>query len=166
MSTYETYPAGAMDVRGQAVPVTVDDGGNWIAEFDGTNYSADTKELLRAKLMKLTARKSVRVNVPFTAFHPGSGPGGVYRVRHGSGTGIHQGTGKVLVSWDQGGSDQLSGHAGGVLRRLDAAEAAEWEQLIDAKRQAERALREFEASRKLYLGGAVEKAIQTELGAG
>jgi len=154
----DEYPAGTVEVRGQQIPVRVDDRGWWIADWDGSPQHSETKEGLRSKLQTLSKRKAVRVEVPFTTLRYGhvGGP----RVCHGNAVGLHAGNGNLLIEWRDGTKEQDTRRSSReTLRRLTNEEGKEWLDLTEKRRDAVNALENFEKPRRVDLRTATEKAI-------
>src|SRR5690242_1147355 len=89
-----------MKVRDQEFEVTVkvnhDGRGAWF-ELDtggGRTLTSQTWEGLYKNAMTATKRPSIQVSVPVLEYMPRLG-----RFREGTATGLHQGTGRVLVTW-------------------------------------------------------------------
>jgi hypothetical protein len=156
------YPAGEVELRaGARHPVAVDDTGRWVASMGERLFTAATRDALRDQLMRATARKAVKVAVPFTMLMPPRFRATEKIVRHGTATGVHQGTGSVLVTWENGSKEQLNAYSATTLREMSPEEEAQWLELDRASRDARRALDDFEGSRRLRLRDEVNEAVET-----
>lgn len=153
------YPAGTIDVRGTLYPVTVDDRGTWICDAGGTKHHAGTKDALRDAVMTATLRKAAKIEIPFCKIDWSRTFG--WQVHHGTVTGIHQGTGNLLVTWDNGRKEQLRGYTGTVtLRPLTPEEEQRWAELCETKRTWSNALADFEAEHNFSLNTEAEAAVK------
>jgi hypothetical protein len=169
MSNHDKYPAGTIDVRGTEIPVFVDDAGLWSCDVGETRLNADSKDGLRTRAMAETARKAVRVSIPFTRYSGNSRTPAIT----GTATGIHQGTGNVLVRWDSGKADQITdtrsssyvSEGVGFYRPLSDDEVATITRLRQQLRSDQQELSEYVSPRALRHGlvHAVRDAIEAEV---
>jgi hypothetical protein len=92
-------------VRGKTYEVTINSNGYFSVQIDkDRSIGGNTREELRRALMKASLRKDARVAVPFIVVKTGS------KLRSGVASGFHAGTGKILVKWSDGTSDQLNSY--------------------------------------------------------
>jgi hypothetical protein len=155
------YPAGHVELRGGVKQdVRVDDRGVWRASMGDSEYNGATKDALRERLLRATARKAVKVAVPFTILKSSYGYGRGKTVLRGTATGLHGRTSNILVTWETGAKEALSGYSVTALERMSTAEEGKWLALNDARAKAAKALDNFEATRRLNLRQAVTDAIE------
>jgi hypothetical protein len=163
---YEEYPAGQLDVRGEKIPVTVDDAGRWFAKFNGSRHSGKTKDDLYAQLMQASRKAAVKVSVPFTYVDVKGRP------FPGVATGIHQGTHNITVRWSGRNpnygarqTDQVTYYADGsrgYFRPLTDAEVAELSSVRRAYEEAQANLRAWQKKYGLSLHQAINEQIEAE----
>ena len=156
-------------VRGQEYPVTVrvnhDGKGAWFSCDPGNGVreqTSQTWEGLYKNMMTATKRPAITVAIPVMEYLPRLG-----RFRKGVATGIHQGTGKVLVTWERRSGhgedkEQVNGYQG-YFEPLSEEDQKEYHRLWTAHKQAGNVLTEFESSRKLALHSEVRDAVEAEL---
>lgn len=163
MADADHYPAGTMRIRGQEFPVTVRLGG-FCTMIDGSEVTARTWDDLADKVMKATAFAATHVDVPFiVAEQTRHGHGTGWRIRYGSGTGVHGGTGNVIIRWtDHGVSEQLN-RGGPFLHPQGTEDVAEWLRLLQARDDADQALIDFTGPRRLRLADEVRRQVSERL---
>jgi hypothetical protein len=151
--------ANPIEVRGNTYQVYLTDHNEFVAEVplgDGEKkvVSSKTIEGLRDLLGNVTRRKAIKVAVPFVEVMG-------TKLRDGVATGIHQGSGKVLVAWADGHKDQIGGYyTQKYLRPLDPAERVELQRLLEEDKKASDALQEFLRKRYTEVANLVKKAIE------
>lgn len=155
-----------LDIRGTEVEVFVTYNGGWTASLDGTNYSGDSRDDLRERLMQASRKKAVKVEVPFSLLSSNGtwrqGPVS-YDITNGLATGIHQGTRKVLVKLSRYGrmvSEQWEGNSNNTFRPLTSEEGERLMALAQARDEADRAYSEYSRTLSLDLRQAVAKAVE------
>jgi hypothetical protein len=163
----QRWPAGHIEVRGTKVPVFVDgtEHGSWYCTIGSTELTGPTKEALRTRAMTATKKAAAKVSIPFTAIsYPYRGRDG--RVVPGEATGIHAGTGKILIHWPRSGRREQTD--GGryqnetYFRPLDDEEAAMIIRLHEARRKAQEDFETYIADRKIGLKDAVIAEIDRQ----
>lgn len=156
-----TYPAGTIEVRGTDFAVTVNQG-MFAAETDGRQWRADTLDGLRTLIMRATATSAAKISVPFSYLR---GPVDQLQVVKGEVTGIHGGTGNLMISWRPGeGAKQQTNYLSGTqLRPLDGDECEEWIRLSQALAAAKQALADFTGPRELILSMEASEAVKRAL---
>jgi len=158
------YPAGEISRAGEKIRLRVDDGGNWLATTVGRDLKAPTRDKLITEIERALRLVKKAVHVPFT--HVESKNNGYVTLKHGVATGIHSGTGNLLVAWDDGSNGQLNtgGTFTDVLRRLTKSEESELRDLAKTAYESGEALRNFLGRRQVYKGakGLIEQ-VETEL---
>lgn len=146
-------------VKGTKVEISVNGDGEFSCRVHGEWLTADRLVDLERVARKAAGKASIKVAVPFTKTgtvrivpqygrpHWASG----YGVRNGVATGIHSGSGSVMVKWADGESEQLrEGWRGNeLLAPLTADEAREWAELYKAQSAATDARYKFEKKHKL-----------------
>lgn len=148
------------------VALFVDDDGNWLATVAGRELSHPTRVKLVSDIDRVLRLEKKAVHIPVTVIEGKNN--GYLNLKHGVVTGIHGGTGNLMISWDKGGTGQLPvGYSADVLRRLTADEEAV---LIRLTREAYRIgdeLRNYTSQRHVYKGtkGLAEQ-VQMELAKG
>jgi hypothetical protein len=156
----QRWPAGTIEVRGTKIPVFVDgtDSPTWYATVGDKEVTGNSKENLRTRAMTETKKAAAKVSVPFTAIrYPWRDKDG--QAVPGEATGIHAGTGKVLIHWPRSGKREQTD--GGryqnemYFRPLSDEEAAEVIRLHEARREAQEAFAEYTKPRLIALKDAV-----------
>jgi hypothetical protein len=156
----------SLKVREQTFAVDVDERGRFsLNDKDPTSRRVgyvgryDTLEALRVTLMARTKRQTLKVNIQATLL-AGPTPTPLTVV------GRNQSTHKLIVRMD--GRRQEQDFYGGFFRPLTPEEAAEWERLYVAAKDATRALEAFKKDKGLNVRGiveAAEKALDAEAAA-
>jgi hypothetical protein len=156
-----------MKVRDQEYEVTVEtthDGrGAWfrLDVGGGRTLTSQTWEGLYKNAMTATKRPSIQVAVPVMEYMARLG-----RFREGTATGLHQGTGKVLVTWKwltgRESTEQMDGY-GTYFRPMTEDEKAEYDRLFKAALAAKNAQAQFENEHTFSLRSEVSEAIEAEL---
>lgn len=157
------YKAGNIKHAGIWFKLRVDDDGNWLTEMDGQDLKQPTRAKLFADIDRLVRLKKKAVNIPFTKVE--SKNNGYISLKHGVVTGIHSGTGNLLVSWDDGTNGQLTtGYGTEVMQRLTIAEEGKLARLAREAHQSAEALREFTGRKQVYKGTkGLEDQVKTLL---
>jgi hypothetical protein len=159
----DEYPAGVMTVRGRKFEVLATDASTWRAYLNGNRIEAADREKLKAKLMSATKIAAQSVSVPFIRRATSRYAHG-RDIRRGTATGVHSGNGNLLVTWDNGDKEQFTPQYGVTVLRPDA-DPGEWQRLVDAQRDAEKALATFESEHRLDLGKMVRAEMEKAAGA-
>lgn len=149
------YPAGEITHYGVTVPIFVDDRGHWTATYAGRGRTEESRYKLDMWLKRMTKRTATPIRFPFVSVTPSN-----QKHRRGVAYGIHEGTGNVLVEWDDGTKEQVKSYATGTdhLGDVPDAELATWLLLVRAYRQAEQALHAFMSDRRINLKDEVMRA--------
>ena len=160
-----------MKIRDQEFGVTVEvskdtSSAYFRTELDGRSITGRSWEDLRNTLMAATRRKAVKVSVPVMKYAVNKYGSG-YHWRSGTATGIHQGTSKVLVTWDADNSgrtenEQVSGH-GTYFTPLTSADQEAYIALRAAQAQVNHEVRAFETEHALSLHKEVRAAVEAEV---
>lgn len=157
------YSAGTLARAGEKFALKVDDDGNWLASAFGRDLKQPTRAKLVADIDRLLRLEKKAVNIPFTKVE--SKNNGYITLKHGVVTGVHAGTGNLLVSWDDGTNGQLAvGYGSEVMRRLLPHEEDELRRLVKEAHESAETLREFSQRRQVYKGtkGLTEQ-VEAEL---
>lgn len=157
------YKAGLVKHAGEWFKLRVDDDGNWLTEMDDRDLKHPTRAALLAEIDRVMRIKKKAVNIPFTKVE--SKNNGYVNLKHGVATGVHSGTGNLLVAWDDGSNGQITAGAfTDVLQRLTAREEGELRQLAKEANDSSEALRGFLNRKHVYKGtkGLAEQ-VQTLL---
>jgi hypothetical protein len=157
------YKAGIIKHAGAWFKLRVNDEGDWLTEFDGRDLKQPTRAKLLADIERVMRLKKKAVNIPFTKVE--SKNNGYITLKHGVVTGVHAGTGNLLVSWDDGTNGQLAvGYGSEVMRRLLPHEEDELRRLVKEAHESAETLREFSQRRQVYKGtkGLTEQ-VEAEL---
>lgn len=158
-----TTKVGSETIDGAAFEISVDSSGNFIAEFGGEDYSADSKKKLVDKL-RAAVRTRNRVAVPATmierGYHDDKEPKLVNVVL----TGMHAGSRNVLYREEgTGKTGQDIGYRDTTLRRLTPAESKTYLELWRAKHAATVKLEAWTKERTIEPKQAVSDAMQAVL---
>jgi len=108
-----------------------------------------------AELEKKARRIKVKFELPFTQITDSG-------VRHGTVTGLHATSGNLLVRWDNGQTEQISGWSGqgaNTMPRLTDEEATTAVELVRARNASVKALAAFTDARKFV---SLKRAAETE----
>lgn len=146
------YRAGNVKHAGEWFKLRVDDDGNWLAEVDGRDLKHPTRAKLLSDIERVMRLRKKAVHLPVTVMESKSN--GHLKVKHGVVTGIHAGTGNLMVAWDIGGAGQLTiGYGSGdVLRRLTASEEDELARATKEAYDAGEYLRNYVSRLHIYKG--------------
>ena len=162
------YPVGALSRAGERIPLFVNDDGSWLAKAAGRDLEQPTRPKLVAEIDRMLRLEKKAVHIPITVV--GDRRNGYAKVNHGVVTGLHAGTGNLMVAWDSGSTGQLvvGGHGTEVLQRLTPDEEVKLAHLTKAAHAAADALRDFTHRKEIYRGtkGLAEqvKKLLTEEG--
>jgi hypothetical protein len=151
------YEAGSITKHEVEIPVRVDDQGRWHATYEGNSVDASSKSALAAQVGKLAKKATVKVEIRFTILDQRS-YAAAHAVKRGTATSIHARSGQVMVRWDNGSSEQLTGYPT-TLGDLTPDEATQWVTLNAAQRQATEAMSSFVKAREINLNRVVRDAI-------
>lgn len=157
------YKAGRIRHSGKWFDLRVDEDGNWLTEVDGQGLKHLTRAKLVSDIERVMRLKKKAVNIPFTKVE--SKNNGYVTLRHGVVTGIHSGTGNLLVAWDDGGNGQLpAGYSSEILRRLTPGEEGELKLLTKEANDSAEALRGFTQQRQIHKGAkGLAEQVEAEL---
>lgn len=151
MTAVAEYRAGIVKHAGEWFKFRVDDDGNWLAEMDGRDLKYQTRAALLSEIDRLMRIRKKAVNIPFTMVE--SRNNGYVRLKHGVVTGVHAGTGNLLVAWDDGSNGQIAaGTFAEVLQRLTVNEERELALLAKEANDSAEALRGFTNRKQVYKG--------------
>jgi len=128
--------------NGVTVEVNVDSTGTFTCAIADDQYSADTMANLVKQIDAATKKIAKAVAVPVTVID--FNRGGLASVNDGTATGLHSGTGNVLITWATGVKEQLThwNVPGEIFRPLTKNEINEYVRLHGetiAAREAETA---------------------------
>lgn len=136
----------------RGVGIIVNSDGIFRAQVAGEWLYAETLKEVESKVEKILKKTKVSVSIPVSQlgvvwsdapYRQGRWSNGI-GVRHLTVTGIHGGTGNVIVKDEKTGkTEQLTGWRAGVVRRLTDVEVAEYVRLAAEERAAVRALRTY-----------------------
>lgn len=157
------YKTGVIKHAGAWFKLRVNDEGDWLTEMDGRDLKQPTRAKLLADIDRMMRLKKKAVNIPFTKVE--SKNNGHVTLKHGVVTGVHAGTGNLLVSWDDGTNGQLTvGYGSEVMRRLSLDEESALRRLTREAYESAETLREFGQRRQVYKGtkGLVDQ-VEAEL---
>lgn len=129
------------------------------ARYGGDLVSVETHKELLGALNKLVEKARVRVELPITVIDDYGGSEDM------TVTGRHTGTSNLLVVDETGRRRQLLvGGRTTIVRRLSVLERAEWKNLSEAKRRADKAVDAFVTRRDLGNGdAALDDAIAAKV---
>lgn len=160
------YEAGQVEANGVVVPISVDDNGKWIAEYDGRTLTYPVREKLEAAIKRLTKRAAVTVAVSVVKVEKRLDEVSAVRA---TATGIHGANGNVLVTLHHGGrrgdvKEQISvrySSQTGLWFGGDVTDAqiAEFDRLVRASAEAQKAVRTLEERLKIDLLKTMECVI-------
>lgn len=153
------YPAGAIVRAGKEFRLFVNDEGKWLSVFDKRDLEKSTRPQLVAEIDRLLRLEKKLVNLAFTQMEKGNN--GYVTLQHGTVTGVHAGTGNLLVSWDDGKTGQLSEYGTTILRRLTDEECTTMARLVREDYESGDRLREFVSRLSVYQGRkGLEKQVK------
>lgn len=156
-----SYEGPPITYAGKTYPVTITRGGLFTTDAGGRNLSDYTLGGLTDQVKRATARVKARISVPFmkTGWRRFHGDERQYWTATVTGQNART-LGYTVTNADGYGSRAeerfLPTYAMSVL---DADGQAEWGRLLDAKREAEKALSAFEKEHQFKLSQAVEAAL-------
>lgn len=158
------YPAGQIQINNsEKTDIFVTDFGSWNGSYQGKEYSASSRDLLEAKLKTAAKKEKIRVKIAFTLLvrtREGA------RTRDGDATGLHAGTGRVLVRWSNGDADQVNnyhGPDGSYYTHLTSEQKVEILELHRARAVIMDKIDAFDKQNAIRLADVVENAIQVQL---
>lgn len=155
----------AVDVRGQRFHAVV----------EGEDFYADTWEALETKVKTKLRKAKPKVEVPFMRIVD---DGNSFRSRRtrgatkygpiivaGVATGLHGGTGNVLITWDDGTKEQDSyySRSGHTIKSLNDKDREHLQKLLDERHDLDERIREIESRNSFDLKPAVEQAVEAKL---
>lgn len=152
------YSAGRIARGGEKFDLRVDDDGNWLTRALGRELRYPDRAKLVAEVDRLLRLEKKAVSIPFTISERMSN--GYVRLRHGTVTGVHSGTGKLLVFWDDGKNGQLNTYGSDLLKRLSPEDEKELARLTMESHETAAALRNFISQRHVYKG---DKGLQEQV---
>lgn len=149
------HVAAVYEVRGERIEVWCDVDHAWMpfsAVYEGKTVNAKDIDALLDDLKRITRRKRVSIHIEFTD-QDGK--------RDGIVTGKHTGNNNLLVTWDNGVSEQVDAgyNRRSYYKRLTPAQKTELKQLRAASNEAHRQLENFRNDLTFDIGQAVEDAI-------
>lgn len=144
------YPAGAISRAGEKFPLKVDDEGNWLAKAAGRDLKQPTRAKLVADIERTMRLEKKVVHIPITVME--SKNNGYVTLKHGVVTGVHSGSGNILVAWDGGGNGQIAGYGSDVMSRLSDEEEAKLRRLAKLAHESASELRDFTGRKQIYKG--------------
>jgi hypothetical protein len=162
--TLKTFTA-----HGTKVEIVVWEDGSFNTRVHGEWIKEMTLAECEAKARKAAKKAAIVVSVPFTmtgvvlhkSAYRGSSWVSGYGTRDGVATGIHSGSGRTMVKWDDGTTEQLrSSREERVVRRLTAEEKAEYIEVEKAYRAAEE--RRYQFARKVGMSSLEEAVIAAQ----
>lgn len=141
--------------------------GKFNATVGDDHLVAETWAGMEKAVDHATKKVSKSVSVPFTSVTLTQGYGVdtgrlIRKVKHGTATGLHSGTGNILAKWDDTGEKfQLTGwnDGGRRFRPLSPDEITEYTQLAMAASQASEDLRNWETGHEIDLKKLVIKTL-------
>lgn len=153
------YSAGAISRAGEKFPLKVDDDGNWLAKAAGRDLKQPTRAKLVTEIERVLRLEKKTVHIPITVME--SKNNGHVTLKHGVVTGVHSGSGNILVAWDQGSNGQLAGYGSDVMHRLSDEEEAKLRRLAKLAYDSANELREFTSRKQVYKGtkGLAEQVV-------
>lgn len=159
------YNAGEISRAGYKIKLRVDDDGNWLTgDVSDQDLKKPTRDLLVKEIDRVLRLEKKAVHIPITQTE--SRGNGYVTIKHGVVTGIHSGTGNILVSWDDGKVGQLRGsQSSDFLRRLTPMEERELALLTMNAYEASYALREFVRRKEIGNSGDLTKQVERALAA-
>ena len=167
------YPAGSIEHNGVTIPIYVDDSGRWCADYAGQNLWYDTRDKLASRIKTLTRTATVRVEVPVVKVIRTLT--GASRVR-ATLTGIHGGTGNVLVTLHYGDrrgdvKEQVSRSYGSREELWFGGDVTDEQirEYADARAAmiaAQSRVRTLEDRYEIQIKDAVQRAIDAQRGSG
>lgn len=170
MSGVAEYKAGVIKHAGAWFKLRVNDDGDWLTEVDGRDLKQPTRAKLVADIDRVMRVKKKAVNIPITVVE--SKNNGYLKVKHGVVTGIHSGTGNLMIAWDSvsgGGNGQLTVSTTGyssdeVLRRLTPSEEQELTRAVKEAYDAGEYMRNYVNRLHIYKGTkGLADQVQAEL---
>lgn len=145
------YHVGVIKRAGEEIGLRVDDDGNWLTLAANRELKAPTRAKLITEIDRALRLEKKAVHIPFTYMQ--SKNNGYVTLKHGIVTGIHSGTGNLLVSWDDGSNGQITvGSSTTVLQRLTEGEERELALLAKEANDSSEALRGFTNRKHVYKG--------------
>lgn len=130
-----------LNVRGAEIPVSVNTGGTFIAQFNGETISDVLLSSLESRLLDLSRKAAMKISIPFDRVTLDG------RVERLHATGIHQGNGALLYRDAEGKPAQLDRYTarkGFFLRPLAPAEEKHIVSLRQQMTQLQQAITDFQ----------------------
>jgi hypothetical protein len=156
--------ANSIEIRGAFIAWTVSPTGIFQAEMGGENYTAETLEALREKLMTASRKAAVKMLIPVVRINLGHSYNDDQRLLDYVITGKHGHTKNVMVrpklrTGVLGPVEQLSGYSERFLRDLRADERKEGELLLRAYRKASSEWEQWRQPREINPSRLVEDEL-------
>jgi hypothetical protein len=144
------YSAGEISRAGEKFALKVDDDGNWLAKVAGRGLKQPTRTKLVAEIERTLRLERKAVHIPITVMEAKNS--GHVILKHGVVTGVHSGSGNILIAWDQGGNGQLAGYGSDVMQRLSDEDEVKLRRLVKLSHDSASELREFTSRKQVYKG--------------
>lgn len=98
---------------------TVNDMGSFSITENGTTFTGSSLEEVMGKVKKARTKAKVKLNIPVTVIQSG------YGLEDGTITGVHGGSGNLMIRMESGGTMQAS-YSTRVLQRMSAEDKDVW----------------------------------------
>lgn len=144
------YEAGYVSRAGEKINLRVDDDGNWLARVASRDLKCRARDALITEIDRVLRLDRKAVHIPVSVVEKGNN--GYITVKHGVVTGIHGSSGNLLISYDGGGSGQITGYGLELMKRLDDGEEKTLRALAKKAHDAGDALREFTGRHRINRG--------------
>lgn len=151
----------SIEVRNEFFDVHIDARGRFIAEYKGKRLYDDTRQGLYEQLVKTTKKAAVKVSIPYSYLTAVGGHGANKYdpvIKDGVATGVHQGTGKLLVK-ENGVSKQRETWGPTTYRPLTGQEAAERIKLQSEFDALKKKIQGFDAEHGIDVRDLVSQAV-------
>lgn len=144
------YGAGHVSRAGETINLRVDDDGNWLAQVAGRDLKSPARDKLVTEIDRVLRLEKKAVHIPVTVVEKGNN--GYVTVKHGVVTGVHGSSGNLLISYDGGGSGQITGYGLELMKRLSDKEEKTLRVLTKQSHDTGEALREFTGRHRINRG--------------
>lgn len=143
-----------VDVKGFTFQVYVTSQGEFYAEHAGQTVSSESLKGLRERLRASVKAADPAVNVPFWVIDKETN-----RVKEGVATGIHGGTGNVILKWGDGTRTQTRGYGEEFHHPVGEDVIKELNEALAARREAEETIARISAAARFPLRSHVRNQL-------
>lgn len=143
-----------LNIRGKSFEIMVSESGSFYTDTADRRVQADSLDELRRRLMEITRKDSIKINVPFVD---------AVNVKEGVVVGIHQQTKNFMVRWDGATRTEQEKSYHDWIEPLTKEELDALKQLVKAKAYVTNELFRFVQSKRADIRKKVREAYDAEV---